>query len=169
MKNKGFTLIELLVVVAIIGILATVGVVSFSGYLESAKENTTKSNHNIFVKFITAQLYKCALDNKGYFEVKSNQFSQTINKVPCNLNQTSTEDLRAIYVQHFANEGYRSPYNSKQAQLHPDAGAPGDFGKPGEGFSHITISSDYKKLAITTTYKSSKETLVTLITDPRTK
>ena len=39
MKNKGFTLIELLVVVAIIGILAAVGVVSFGGFTESAKEN----------------------------------------------------------------------------------------------------------------------------------
>ena len=38
MKNKSaFTLIELLVVVAIIGILAAVGVVSFSGFTESAK------------------------------------------------------------------------------------------------------------------------------------
>jgi prepilin-type N-terminal cleavage/methylation domain-containing protein len=38
MKQKGFTLIELLVVVAIIGILATVGVVAYSGYTAGAKE-----------------------------------------------------------------------------------------------------------------------------------
>ena len=37
-KEKGFTLIELLVVVAIIGILASVGVVAYNGYTESAKK-----------------------------------------------------------------------------------------------------------------------------------
>jgi type IV pilus assembly protein PilA len=59
MKNKAFTLIELLVVVAIIGILAAVGVVSFSGFTEGAKVSSTKYNYNLVVKFITTELTRC--------------------------------------------------------------------------------------------------------------
>ena len=43
-KSNGFTLIELLVVVAIIGILAAVGVVAYNGYTSSAKVTSTKSS-----------------------------------------------------------------------------------------------------------------------------
>ena len=58
-NNKGFTLIELLVVVAIIGILAAVGVVAYNGYTNSAKVNAAKSNQGSVVKYIAAEIQKC--------------------------------------------------------------------------------------------------------------
>ena len=59
MKRKGFTLIELLVVVAIIGILAAVGVVAYNGYTSAAKIKAIKFEHQQVVQYITAELLKC--------------------------------------------------------------------------------------------------------------
>ena len=61
MNQKAFTLIELLVVVAIIGILAAVGVVAYGKYATSAKIAASKEQHYSMKKFIEASYGQCAL------------------------------------------------------------------------------------------------------------
>ena len=114
MKQKGFTLIELLVVVAIIGILAAVGVVAYNGYTSSAKIQTVKSNHKSVVKYVNSELMKCLIgaelqpiilkqsNSSQYAKVISNFSCQNVNSG----NQYKTEHLFGnliTYLEHYQN------------------------------------------------------------------
>ena len=74
-KQKGFTLIELLVVVAIIGILAAVGVVAYNGYTNSSKSSNIKSTCKSIEKFIRLETMKCNTGMTDYIFDQTNSLN----------------------------------------------------------------------------------------------
>ena len=110
MKNKGFTLIELLVVVAIIGVLAAVGVVTFSGYTSAAKKNATEAKHNMVVRFIGNELGKCLVGTENVMIVTTGVHKG--GKLVCN-NRKSGGTVTNAVIRYFDFE--KNPYNSKSS------------------------------------------------------
>ncbi len=84
MKQKAFTLIELLVVVAIIGILAAVGVVAYNGYTGAAKINAVKHNFSQIVRFISSNYTKCDIGEPVMLNDQSG-VSKDVTSSFCNI------------------------------------------------------------------------------------
>ena len=112
MKNKAFTLIELLVVVAIIGILAAVGVVSFSGFTNAAKKNVAIANYNSMVKWITMQSGFCEIDSNYNVAVLTWPDCKTKTNSSCKSMSSNLQYAVEHLDWEFACLGIQNPYNN---------------------------------------------------------
>ena len=127
--EKGFSLVELLVVVAIIGVLAGVGIVGYQSYTESAKEKVAEANYNSVVRFIETEL---TLLNNGVQEssgaLKNHTSSSGSGACGGTANMpraaTTNTNLAHAIVCHFSSLKFKNPFDNND-QVKTAATVPG--------------------------------------------
>lgn len=107
-KQKGFTLIELLIVVAIIGILAAVGIPMYQGYIADAKINGTKEAAGRARDMISSAFVKCSSNPSGGYKVKTSSAGNIITKACTD----SYSLMGSNFVKHFNFDGWANPHGN---------------------------------------------------------
>jgi type IV pilus assembly protein PilA len=108
--KKGFTLIELLIVVAIIGILAGVGIPMYQGYIIKTKINASIVQHNQVKNFIEASFTKCATGDQ-YITFQVSKSGQTKN-ILCSESAETLGMYFAGHLSYIKKNPYGDPYSA---------------------------------------------------------
>jgi prepilin-type N-terminal cleavage/methylation domain-containing protein len=161
--KNGFTLIELLVVVAIIGILAAVGVVAYNGYTASAKKKVTEANHKIIARYTEGELARCLMGEANAFEFNGAKLLDCSNynarqNIPDYLEKIFNEKISDVYEPTTAAMTIGGPI-----QCH---GIPKSYGYKTLGYQgkhSVSIDVAYTKIIIETCVESSGSPLKTEI------
>ena len=149
MKRNGFTLIELLVVVAIIGILAAVGVVAYNGYTGSAKVAASKTCYGNTIKYIENELALCNLGNSSVMDGELNcsgynTASGAFNTMQALANVGSLRGSVTSGVDEGVLKSFRNPYDTSLPCIRSRTGF-----TPGQ----VSISTNGTKLQIRACFK----------------
>jgi type IV pilus assembly protein PilA len=106
MNKKGFTLIELLIVVAIIGVLAAVGIPAYQGYITNAKITASGENHTRVKGFISSSLTQCATGQTVKLPGYTN--------ISCAGRKYSAAQWRGWFYTYFDRAGFKNPHSTTE-------------------------------------------------------
>ena len=141
-KKLGFNLIELLVVVAIIGILAAVGVVAYNGYTASARRAVAQTNFDMIVKTITYEYNFCLWGTETH--ILNRAAATKINPrgtpiIECVEALSDLEDGVRSFHPIFNSMGIRNPHNN------PISGKVGEYDVNVGAYTESMIKSNHSQ------------------------
>ncbi len=138
MKQKGFSLIELLVVVAIIGILAAVGVVAYNGYTNAAKRAVTIANFHEIQDLMKTEFIRLCISNGEPLELKYPDGSW--KEWSCSRIKGDMGGFTSALQSHLDYTDWKNPYDGKTISSTDVGGI-----NMNEDMGYIYIRTRYKK------------------------